>query len=154
MMFIYGFPNLVTDGAAWPKFERDVLDAAHAVGTKILMDVFEDPFVSIFKGENSTEAWSNFTRIINYVKNHPATLGYYLCDDCAGQVTVPEMQLAYTIIKGLDPYHVMTGAVNAGTATSYFDGESLNLQGAPTSLTLTPTIILTIIVTSKEPRRL
>ena len=44
------------------------------------MDV--EVLLPLVTGANTTEDWANFTTVINAVKDHRATLGYYLCDDC------------------------------------------------------------------------
>ena len=60
--------------------QREVLDACDATGMKVLMDISQ--FVPLIGGPNTTENWSNFRAVIEDVRAHPATLGYYLCDDC------------------------------------------------------------------------
>ena len=42
-------------------------------------------------------------------KNHPALLGWYICDEPTGHGTKPdELKNLYTFIKKLDPYHPIT----------------------------------------------
>ena len=49
------------------------------------------------------------------VREHPATWGYYICDDCcAGYNYLLELKVVYEAMKRIDPYHVTTGALECG----------------------------------------
>ena len=57
---------------------------------------------------------------ISLVKEHPALLGYYICDDCCG--ARPSAQaLVYTFLRDIDPYHVTIGAVNCQAGFMFRD---------------------------------
>jgi hypothetical protein len=64
---------------------------------------------------------ANLTTVSLQWKDHPALLGWYLCDDCFGQYLrrqgeagTPTLDTIYAKIKALDPAHVLIGANNAG----------------------------------------
>jgi hypothetical protein len=48
-----------------------------------------------------------------------ALLGYYICDDCCHTIDigVSYQAQALNFIRAIDPYHVITGAVNCGSAS-------------------------------------
>jgi hypothetical protein len=45
---------------------------------KVLMDI--EHFVPLIAGTNTTADWSDFVSVVEAVRGHPATLGYYLCE--------------------------------------------------------------------------
>lgn len=115
-LLLYTFPMMMLHGKA--ELQREVLDACDAVGMKVLMDISQ--FVPLIGGSNSTENWTNFKAVIEDVRAHPATLGYYLCDDCWGHSPALQAKV-YRAIKEFDPYHVTSGA--GGTSVGFSDGE-------------------------------
>ena len=115
-LLLYTFPLMMLHGKA--DLQREVLDACDAVGMKVWMDL------AIFVPKlalNSTQDWADFTAVVKNVRDHPATLGYYLCDDCWGHNPALQAKV-YRAIKLLDPYHVTAGA--GGTSAAFSDGES------------------------------
>eukprot|EP00931_Biecheleriopsis_adriatica_P105159 TRINITY_DN7972_c1_g1_i2.p1 TRINITY_DN7972_c1_g1~~TRINITY_DN7972_c1_g1_i2.p1 ORF type:complete len:421 (+),score=55.15 TRINITY_DN7972_c1_g1_i2:24-1265(+) len=66
------------------------------------------------------------------VKDHPALLGYYICDDCH---TEPHMAQVYNSIKILDPFHITVGASFGGSGAANFGDSGISSrQGlAPSS---------------------
>eukprot|EP01043_Picozoa_sp_COSAG02_P006454 COSAG02_NODE_183_length_30560_cov_8.912695_27_plen_454_part_00 len=70
-LLLYTFPELILHGKA--ALQRQVLDACDAVGMKVWMDV--ERLLPLVTGANTTEDWTNFSAVINDVKDHPATLG-------------------------------------------------------------------------------
>ena len=84
-MMFYTLPLLLLHGEAWATMLREALDACEAVGMKVLMDIEQitPPNVA-----NSTADWSSVIRVVDNVKDHPATLGYYICGSCHLQIVV------------------------------------------------------------------
>ena len=85
-MMFYTLPLLLLHGEAWATMLREALDACEAVGMKVLMDIEQitPPNVA-----NSTADWSSVIRVVENVKAHPATLGYYICGACATSKSLP-----------------------------------------------------------------
>ena len=50
---------------------------------------------------------SAIERNVALLKDHPALLGYYICDDCGSGV---KMAPGYNTIRQLDPFHLTVGA--------------------------------------------
>ena len=50
---------------------------------------------------------SAIKRNVALLKDHPALLGYYICDDCGPGV---KMAPGYNTIRQLDPFHLTVGA--------------------------------------------
>jgi hypothetical protein len=50
---------------------------------------------------------SAIERNVALLKDHPALLGYYICDDCGPGV---KMAPGYNTIRQLDPFHITVGA--------------------------------------------
>ena len=50
---------------------------------------------------------SAIERNVALLKDHPALLGYYICDDCGPGV---KMAPGYNTIRQLDPFHLTVGA--------------------------------------------
>ena len=115
-LLLYTFPLLMLHGKA--ELQHEVLSACDAVGMKVLMDI--EHFVPLIVGSNTTADWADFVSVVEAVREHPATLGYYLCDDCWGHDPAGQAKV-YRAIKTLDPYHVMAGA--GGTSAGFSDGE-------------------------------
>eukprot|EP01050_Picozoa_sp_SAG11_P012717 SAG11_NODE_1434_length_4917_cov_2.323993_1_plen_753_part_00 len=66
------------------------------------------------------------TGVIKSVKNHAALWGYNICDDCC---VTPErdsgLSQIYTLIKDMDPYHVIVGGVQCVNNHVFSDYPSL-----------------------------
>ena len=75
-LLLYTFPLLMLHGKAG--MQREVLAACDAVGMKVLMDF--QYFVPLIGGSNTTKDWADFVSVLEAVRGHPATLGYYLCE--------------------------------------------------------------------------
>jgi hypothetical protein len=104
-----------------------VLDAAAEVGFKVMYDM-TFPGVHIQAGGPfNNESRLHWLRSnVTLVRNHPALLGYYVCDDCCGSQRDVSMQAqVYTLIKDLDPYHAIIGAANCGSSFLFRDIPSL-----------------------------
>jgi hypothetical protein len=89
----------------------------------------------LLPGGNTTANWAAFTELVNAVKDSPALLGYYTCDDCTGMAAraAPDLNLTnwdtctglarlYTALRELDPHHVTIGAVQSSDLWSFSDG--------------------------------
>ena len=72
--------------------------------------------------DNNGEFMNALKSNITLVKDHPAVLGYYVCDDCCGS-GVARMAQSYALFKELDPYHPTFGAVNCDSGYSFSDGQ-------------------------------
>ena len=116
-LLLYTLPRLLLHGRA--ALQAEVLAACEAVGMKVLMDI--ENFVPLIGLDNKTKDWADFVAVVRAVKDHPATLGYYLCDDCWGHDPAAQARV-YRALKRLDPYHVTFGA--GGTSSKFSDGEA------------------------------
>jgi hypothetical protein len=80
---------------------------------------------------NNADLRSVIDRTVGLVKDHPAVLAYYICDDCCYSDNGTSFQSqAYNYIKELDPYHAVVGAVQCAPSWSFLDSPS---QITPTS---------------------
>ena len=67
------------------------------------------------------------------VMGHPAILGFYVCDDCCDdQPDISAMAQIFNIIKSIDPYHLIAGAVNCHDVWMFNEVASIGLP--PTNL--------------------
>ncbi len=86
------------------------LDKAHQNGLKVIVDMHES------SGSFFTDA--ELTYYINLVKNHPATMGYYIGDDLGlwSDKDVNRLIYIYNFIKNLDtnPDHLVYGEFTRG----------------------------------------
>ena len=121
------------------------LDEAEAAGVKILWPMQQfgwtgnpacDPLSPSFdksrpKSCNYTEQISDpewvagVTANVSFVMHHPALLGYYICDDCCpvndNFHNVGLQARLYQLIKSIDPYHIITGAVQCSITWPWTD---------------------------------
>eukprot|EP01052_Picozoa_sp_SAG31_P020758 SAG31_NODE_1575_length_7841_cov_3.083958_3_plen_721_part_00 len=116
----YNFPLLMLHGKA--ALQKEIMDACDATGLKLIMHV-EGPATAA-AADNTSMAWSNLTAVINTIKDHPATLGYYVCDDCCDSQYQGVLTWVYKALKALDPYHVTIGALNEPCFELYTDSEN------------------------------
>ena len=118
----YGMPSLENN------YILQLFDTAYKHDCKILYQSVGDH--SIIKNggpfNNTDLPWyRHFINNITLVKDHPALLGYYICDDCCmNQKSISMMSQAYNIIKNMDPYHAVIGAINCGNTWMFADGTS------------------------------
>ena len=64
---------------------------------------------------NCSADYANMLGNMTLVKGHPATWGYYICDDCcAGYDYLKELAVVYQQMKAIDPYHLTAGALECG----------------------------------------
>ena len=65
------------------------------------------------------------TANVSFVMHHPALLGYYICDDCCpvndNFHNVGLQARLYQLIKSIDPYHIVTGAVQCSITWPWTD---------------------------------
>jgi hypothetical protein len=115
----YNFPLLMLHGRA--ELQKEILDACDATGMKLIMHV--EGLATAAAAANTSMAWSNLTAVINAIKDHPATLGYYICDDCCDSQYQDVLSWVYKALKALDPYHITIGALNEPCFLQYTDGE-------------------------------
>eukprot|EP01051_Picozoa_sp_SAG22_P015736 SAG22_NODE_2102_length_3010_cov_2.033322_2_plen_803_part_00 len=106
----------------------EFLDACHAVGFKIWwgLESAIGP-VNLQRGGpfDDDSKLVELKRQVELVKDHPAILGYYICDDCCGRSSDGSLQAqAYTLLKALDPYHATIGAMDCGDLWSFSDVDS------------------------------
>ena len=66
---------------------------------------------------------------VSLVKDHPALLGYYICDDCcpvaANLGNVSLQAKLYNLLKEQDPYHIVAGAIQCSNAWMWTDVPSV-----------------------------
>ena len=94
-------------------------DVAHAHGVKILHHMAGQ---GLDHNGYTNVTLTMIEKNVALVKDHPALLAYYLCDDCGpGQA----MAAAYNTIRQLDPYHLTVGAGFAGNKAQYTDAQLL-----------------------------
>eukprot|EP01052_Picozoa_sp_SAG31_P010684 SAG31_NODE_592_length_13726_cov_7.188082_4_plen_460_part_00 len=134
-LMIYSFVDEVTGGEGPNITERRlILDQCQAVGVKVMvkMTALIDAVVgnngnapTPKPGRNTSKDWAALSSTVAELKEHPAVLGWYLCDDCCESMEFNTvlMRQAYIDIKFLDPYHVTIGAIDCGDTWMYSDGE-------------------------------
>jgi hypothetical protein len=137
-------------GLPLPELEALVLkyyDAAHAHGVKILHHMAGQ---GLDKNGYTNVSLSMIERNVALVKDHPALLAYYLCDDCGpGE----DMAAAYNTIRQLDPYHLTVGAGFAGNKAQYTDAQiNANGQHKLDSLPMLPPITCTKAQGAADPK--
>jgi hypothetical protein len=116
-----------------------VLDRAHSVGFKVMLDMPTDlddcgkpgppnmnvgtrPKYPTCFNDTESPGLASLLALIGLVKGHPALLGYYICDDCCqSDVGAAYQAQGYNIIKQNDPYHVVVGASDCGDVWTFFD---------------------------------
>ena len=145
-----------------------VLDQAASVGFRVMFDMptqLDDcgDQSNRMKGQNTTcfnntasPGLKSLEAAVALVKDHPALLGYYICDDCCqSDVGAAFQAQAYNIIKKLDPYHAIIGASDCGDTWVFFDSaETCNAPDAATGPCPKPTSDTTqpIIPFGSQPR--
>jgi hypothetical protein len=69
---------------------------------------------------------------VTLIKDHPALLGYSICDDCCGGSAdfIALQSRLYNTIKAADPHHITTGAVQCHNVWLWSDVENSLLQQA------------------------
>jgi hypothetical protein len=134
-LMIYSFVDEVTGGEGPNITERRlILDQCEAVGIKVMVQMTalidavvgnngDDPAPK--PGRNSSKDWAALSSTVAELKEHPAVLGWYLCDDCCESMEFNTvlMRQAYLDVKFLDPYHVTIGAIDCGDTWMFSDGE-------------------------------
>ena len=107
------------------------LDLCHAAGVKVLYPLADLGFTAGLNKQNYAKDWLNPAWVsavrgnVTLVKSHPALLGYYLCDDCCpvdanlGNVTLQAQ--FFNFVKLLDPYHIISGAVQCHNLWQWSD---------------------------------
>ena len=103
--------------------QRQFLDGCHRAGFKVIYPIGTGKVQINHGGPFDQPAMlKELIANITFVKDHPAILGYEICDDCCS--TTPDISLQsqiYQLIKNLDPYHVTIGAVNCGNSWMFTD---------------------------------
>ena len=90
-------------------------DVAHAHGVKILHHLAS---MELDRGHYTNATLAQLKETVALVKDHPALLAYYFCDDCGPH---PDMTVAYNTVRHMDPYHLTVGAGFAGNKPQYTD---------------------------------
>eukprot|EP00948_MAST-09A_sp_MAST-9A-sp1_P003502 g3502.t1 len=104
--------------------QKDFLDRCAKAGFKVIYPLGTGLNVSINHGGpfNKPTLLEDLVSNISFVKNHPALLGYYICDDCcSNQHDISLQSQVYQLIKAHDPYHLTIGAVNCGNGWMFTD---------------------------------
>jgi hypothetical protein len=108
---------------ASPADQIALLDACAAAGFKVMYSVGSGS-VSINHGGpfDDPALLTDLKNNVSLVKDHPALLGYYICDDCcSNNVNISLQSQVYQLLKNIDPYHVTIGAVNCGNSWMFTD---------------------------------
>ena len=129
-----------------------LLDGAHAMGIKIIWSLrgkkghkFPDGLgfgAGVFSNISEAEAmlanaqWErNLLGNVSAVMDHPALLGWYLCDDCcplAANLNEISLQArVYNLIKQRDPYHAISGAAQCSNSWLWNDVPSSEAPDPP-----------------------
>jgi hypothetical protein len=83
---------------------RAYMDRCAQVGMKVHYDIRV-----IAQAEPSPAKWEALRREVEALRDHPALLTWYLCDEPDGQGIPPARLVeAYNFVKDLDPYHPVT----------------------------------------------
>jgi len=83
---------------------RDEMDRCAALGLKVHYDLRR-----VASQPPSKEKWEQLRAEVEAIRDHPALLCWYLCDEPAGQGIDPAiLDEAYAFVKTLDPYHPIT----------------------------------------------
>lgn len=83
---------------------RAYLDRCADLGLRVHYDLRE-----IAQAEPSPEKWEKLRAQVEAVRDHPALLCWYLCDEPDGQGIPPaRLEEAYRFVKELDPHHPIT----------------------------------------------
>jgi hypothetical protein len=109
--------------------QRLYLDWCHAAGVKVLYPMIY--FTGALNKQNYGNDWASPEWIaavsanVSHVKDHPAILAWYICDDCCPRnVNLGNTSLQaklYSLIKMVDPYHVVSGAVQCSNLWMFSD---------------------------------
>ena len=127
----------------WPPAEQiALLDGFHALGLKVLYPLApmlgkeytqagapDGPWFRRLDIALDDPQWQADIRSnVSLVKDHPAILGWYICDDCcpfapASQPigNISKEAIVYNLIKELDPYHLTFGAIQCNDAWMWSD---------------------------------
>ena len=113
--------NLVrVGGNLQPELMLAHLDHMHASGIHAIVSVptpghCNDTAKAGEPPRNCTADYENMVSNMTLVRAHPATWGYYICDDCcAGFNYLVELAVVYKMMKEIDPYHLTAGALECG----------------------------------------
>ena len=122
-------------------------DVAHAHGVKILHHMAGQ---GLDRNGYTNVTLSMIQRNVALVKDHPALLAYYLCDDCGpGE----DQSAAYNTIRALDPFHLTVGAGFAGNKAQYTDAQiNANGQHKLDTLPMLPSIACTAAQGAAAPK--
>jgi hypothetical protein len=124
LLFIYHLSSYNASAQKW------LLDQASNAGIKLLLGLPTAPpggYEACGEWQNDTGYKSRIARSIAVAQDHPATLVFFLCDDCDTpgptwadnyRCIALKAQL-YNFLRSLDPYHVLAGAIS-GTKGWWF----------------------------------
>eukprot|EP00931_Biecheleriopsis_adriatica_P004828 TRINITY_DN106436_c0_g1_i1.p1 TRINITY_DN106436_c0_g1~~TRINITY_DN106436_c0_g1_i1.p1 ORF type:complete len:629 (-),score=86.26 TRINITY_DN106436_c0_g1_i1:184-1959(-) len=128
-----------TDPRLPNQFVQDYLDWSSKAGMYVMLDIYM--FVEdIAAHGNTTDAWRNISEQVMMFRDHPALLGWYICDDCMTQwlrrqlsAKTRSISTIYDALKQLDPWHPLIGASETAqngiftTANVYVPSPSLDV---------------------------
>lgn len=99
------------------------LDGCYEAGFKVMYPLMSTTrFINHGGPFNQPALLKNLIANITFMKDHPAILGWYICDDCCSpQSDISLQSQVYQLIKDLDPYHVTIGAVDCGNSWMFTD---------------------------------
>jgi hypothetical protein len=103
-----------------PPSITEFFDRAHAAGMGVWFNL--DTTRVIDPRTNTTAEWAQFVSNVTLVKDHPALIGYYICDDCcSNEAKMKNLSKAYRALQRIDPFHVTSGALDCVDSFSFLD---------------------------------
>ena len=99
------------------------LDGCYEAGFNVMYPLMSTTrFINHGGPFNKPALLKNLIANITSMKDHPAILGWYICDDCCSpQSDISLQSQVYQLIKDVDPYHVTIGAVDCGNSWMFTD---------------------------------
>jgi hypothetical protein len=146
LAFMYHLSSYNESAQAW------LFDQAQQAGVRLILALpTAPPGGESACGEfNNTAFKARIASAVAVAKDHAATLGYFICDDCdasshsgwAGMYRCIALKAQlYNFIRVLDPYHILAGAVS-GTKGWWFSDASQGFLPATPNVLTQPTLQL------------
>ena len=119
-----GFNTIHTYIAYYIHRDRDMpgwLDQAHALGMKVVMYPYPGEIglhICRDKKRFKDRTMERIAEFVRTYRNHPAVLGWYLCDDPRGAVHRQEMVRVGKLVAATDPHHPCVVLDNTGRSVA------------------------------------
>ena len=148
MVMIYGLQKYNATAQVW------LLDQATAAGVKLLLDFpappgYKSATEPCGEWQNNTEYRERVAAVTAAALHHPATLGYFICDDCVtpGETWADNFRCIavqaqlYNMAKEYDPWHIWAGAIT-GTSGWWFSDNGPGFLPPAANVLAQPTLQL------------